>query len=162
MKSIIKFSYVCLMAIFLFTFTACKEDSDTTKPVINLIEPENGDILQIGDAEGVHFDVEFSDNEMLASYKVDIHPNFDNHSHATTKSEDTTVDFRFEKTWTTISGKKNDYVHHHEIKIPENATPGHYHLMLYCTDAAGNESYVARDVELSHEAGEDHDHDHDD
>ena len=32
--------------------------------------------------------------------------------------------------------------------------------MVYCTDAAGNESYVARNIVLSHD-GEDDDHDHD-
>ncbi|MDR2027577.1 MAG: DUF4625 domain-containing protein, partial [Prevotellaceae bacterium] len=144
MKTVINFSVICLTAICFLAFNACKEDSDTVKPVINLIEPEDGDSLHIGD--DVHFKVEFSDNEALASYKVDIHPNFDNHSHAVTKhddDDDETVDFVYEKSWSTISGQKNASVHHHEIVIPENATPGHYHLMVYCTDAAGNESYVA-------------------
>jgi hypothetical protein len=155
MKKIFKFSTICLTAIFFLAFNSCKEDSDTTKPVINLIEPEDDDILHIGG--DVHFEVEFSDNEMLASYKVDIHPNFDDHSHAVTKGDAEPVDFVYEKTWS-IAGKKNTTEHHHEIVIPENATPGHYHLMVYCTDAAGNESYVAVDVELSHEEGEEHEH----
>jgi hypothetical protein len=162
MKTSIKFFTLCLTAIFFLAFTACKEDNDTTKPLINLIEPEDGAILHIGDENGVHFEAEFSDNEALSSYKVDIHPNFNNHSHAITKSDAETVDFVFEKSWTTIAGKKSAPVHHHEIKIPENATPGDYHLMVYCTDAAGNESYIAVNVELSHEEGEDHDHDHED
>jgi hypothetical protein len=153
MKKRINFFTICTMVIFSTSFTGCKEDSDTTKPVINLIEPEDGDILQIGDEEGVHFDVELSDNEMLASYKVDIHSNFDGHSH--TKSTDETVDFELNKSWD-VSGKKNADIHHHEIKIPENATPGDYHLMVYCTDAAGNESHIAVNVVLSHEAGEHH------
>jgi hypothetical protein len=161
MKTINKlFSIICLTAIFFLALASCKEDSDTSKPVINLIEPENGDILQIGNANGVHFDAEFSDNEELASYKVNIHPNFDGHAHARlTKSDAETVDFEFTKSWD-ISGK-NTGIHHHEIKIPENATPGHYHLMVYCTDAAGNESHIAVEVELSHEEGEHH-HDDDD
>jgi hypothetical protein len=162
MKTIIRFSIICLTAMCVLTVNSCKdENGDTTKPVINLIEPEDDDLLQIGDEYGVHFEAEFEDNEMLASYKVDIHPNFDNHSHAVTKGEAETVDFNFEQSWD-ISGKKNTSVHHHEIIIPENATPGHYHLMVYCTDAAGNESYIARDVELSHEAGEEHEHEDED
>jgi hypothetical protein len=161
MNTIIKFSIVCLMAIFSLTFIACKKDDgdttkpDTTKPEIKLIEPAEGDALQIGDEHGVHFEAEFSDNEMLASYKVDIHPNFDNHGHATTKDITGTVDFEFNQSWD-ISGKKNADIHHHEIKIPENATPGAYHMMVYCADAAGNESHIAVNIELSHEAGEDH------
>ncbi|MDR1592940.1 MAG: DUF4625 domain-containing protein [Prevotellaceae bacterium] len=155
----IKFSTICLTAIFFLAFTSCKEDSDTTKPVIELVEPEEDDVLLIGSENGVHFDAEFSDNEMLASYKVEIHQNFDNHTHAVTRGDAETVDFVFEKTWT-ITGK-NASVHHHEIIIPENATPGHYHLMVYCTDAAGNESHIAVDIELSHE-GEEHDHEDED
>jgi hypothetical protein len=143
---------ICLTAIFFFTVTSCKEDSDTEKPVIKLIEPAEDDLLQIGGEHGVHFEAEFSDNEMLASYKVNIHPNFDDHGHTATKDAAETVDFEFEKSWP-ISGKNAD-IHHHLIEIPENATPGHYHLMVYCTDAAGNESHIAVDIELSHEAGE--------
>jgi hypothetical protein len=159
MKSKILF-FIGLTAIFSFLSNGCKEDSDTTKPVIHLIEPAEGDVLQIGDEDGVHFEVEFSDNEMLASYKVNFHPNFDGHTHALLPRAGEsveTVDFEFEKSWN-ISGK-NAKIHHHEIKIPENATPGDYHLMVYCTDAAGNEAYIAVNVELSHEGGE---HDHED
>ncbi|MDR1339972.1 MAG: DUF4625 domain-containing protein [Prevotellaceae bacterium] len=156
MKKIIKFSIICLTAIFFLASNSCKEDSDTTKPVINLTEPEDGDILQIGDVNGVHLDMELSDNEALASYKIEIHPNFDNHSHAQARDVSETVDFTFNKEWNDIRGKKNADIHHHEIKIPENATPGHYHLMVYCTDVAGNESHVAVSVELSHEEGEPH------
>jgi hypothetical protein len=151
--------YPVFLAICAIAWNGCKEDSDTVRPVINLIEPAEGDTLQIGGEHGVHFEVEFSDNEALASYKVNIHPNFDGHTHAMRSSAET-VDFEFEKSWT-ISGR-NAAVHHHEIKIPEEATPGDYHLMVYCTDVAGNESYIAVNVVLSHEAGEDHDHDDED
>ncbi|MDR0386041.1 MAG: DUF4625 domain-containing protein [Prevotellaceae bacterium] len=161
-----KFFTVCLAATFLFTLYACENENntakgDTTKPVIDLIEPAESDILQIGDENGVHFEAEFSDDEMLASYKVDIHPNFDNHGHASIKSTAETVDFQYEKAWNDISGRRNASIHHHEIKIPENATPGRYHLMVYCIDAAGNEEHIAVNIELSHNAGEDHDHEHD-
>jgi hypothetical protein len=147
--------FTCLLALSIITFAGCKEDGDAEKPVIYLEEPAEGDELQIGGANGVHFEAEFSDNENLASYKVDIHPNFDGHTHTRSTSE--TVDFELNQSWL-ISGK-NASIHHHEIKIPENATPGDYHLMVYCTDAAGNESHIAVNVVLSHEAGEEHEHD---
>jgi hypothetical protein len=139
--------FICLTAFSAVVLNSCKEDSDTTKPVINLVEPANDDVLQIGGEHGVHFEVEFSDNEALASYKVNIHPNFDGHTH--TRASGATVDFEYDKSWS-LTGK-NASVHHHEIKIPENASPGDYHLIVYCTDAAGNESHVAVNVELSHE-----------
>ena len=155
MKTSIQFSTICLMAIFSLFFTSCSSDNegDTVKPVINLIEPTEGATLKIGNAHGVHFDMELSDDVMLKSYKVNIHSNFDGHSHTRTSEE--TVDFSFNRSWD-VSGK-NTKIHHHEIVIPENATPRNDHLMVYCTDEAGNESYLARNIVLSHD-GEEYEH----
>jgi hypothetical protein len=163
MKTVFKFYFVCLTAIFPVTFSSCDKDdnNDTTKPVINLVEPEEGATLKIGDDNGVHFDLELSDDVMLKSYKVDIHPNFDGHAHSPSlkATTETTVDFMFNKSWD-VPDQKNADIHHHEIKIPANATPGDYHLMVYCTDAAGNEAYIARNIILSTEGGEEHEHEH--
>jgi hypothetical protein len=151
---------LCLLALSATLFTACdKEDSDVTKPVIKLKEPEKGDSLLIGDPHGVHLEMDLSDNVMLKSYKIDVHNNFDGHSH--TKSGDGTKPFSFAKEYD-LSGKREAHIHHHDIKIPKDATPGKYHLMIYCTDAAGNESHVACDVVLSTTAKphDHHGHDH--
>jgi uncharacterized membrane protein len=150
-----------MAAVLAISISSCdrEEAADTVKPVINLIEPEEGDVLQIGSS--VHFEMELSDNEKLHSYKVDIHNNFDGHTHTKAEAEDDTFPFAFTRSWTEdVEGKKNADIHHHEIEIPENATPGAYHLEVYCTDAAGNEAHVAINIELSHE-GEEHHHDED-
>lgn len=144
------------------SFSACDEDeADTTKPVITLDEPEDGDSLRIG--ESVHFECDFSDDEALGSYLIEIHNNFDGHGHkissSQTRGEDTEA-FYFKKSYD-ISNLRNTHVHHHDIVIPENATPGAYHLIVYCTDAAGNQAMVARDIILSHDAESHHHHDHD-
>lgn len=145
-------------------FVACDKDDagDTTKPVINLISPAEGEAIA-ADGEGMHFEMELSDNVALASYKVEIHNNFDGHDHSTSDSKaddetsDETVDFTYNNTWDDIAGQLNATIHHHEIVIPTNATHGDYHFMVYCVDAAGNESYVVANVVI----GEDSDHDHD-
>ncbi|MFR9620382.1 MAG: DUF4625 domain-containing protein [Rikenellaceae bacterium] len=151
-------------------FVACDEAGDTEKPVIDLVSPAEGEAVA-ADGTGMHFEMNIEDNEGLGSYKVEIHSNFDDHAHASsallntieTKSDDEstteeTVDFTFNQSWSEdISGKLNTYVHHHEIVIPTNATHGDYHFIVYCTDAAGNESYVVRNITI----GEDSDHDHD-
>lgn len=160
MRTIIKILFLSIISIITsISFTSCSNDNDgdTTPPVINLTAPTEGAVLNIG--SDIHFDMELSDNEMLSSYKVEIHNNFDGHNHTKSlKAEDGTTAFAFQKTWS-VTGQKIAKIHHHEIIIPENATPGNYHLMVYCTDAAGNESYVARNIVLSHD-GEDGDHDH--
>lgn len=154
--------FFVLSAIMSVSFSACDEDeADTTKPVITLDEPEDGDSLRIG--ESIHFECDFSDDEALGSYLIEIHNNFDGHGHkissSQTRGEDTEA-FYFKKSYD-ISNLRNTHVHHHDIVIPENATPGAYHLIVYCTDAAGNQAMVARDIILSHDAESHHHHDHD-
>ena len=129
---------ISLLATVTFMFSSCDNDdsSDTIKPLIELHEPEEGQALEIGNEHGVHFEMDLSDDVMLKSYKIEIHSNFDHHS-----------------------GQKTAHIHHHDIVIPANATAGDYHLMVYCTDAAGNESYIARNIKLSNEV-EDEDHHH--
>ncbi len=130
----------------------CKE-GDVTKPVIDLDEPEEGQLIAIGDEHGMHFEMEVEDNEALGDYKIDIHSNFDGHQHG---KDTSTVDFTYSRSYN-LNGQRNAHVHHHDVVIPANATPGNYHLMVYCTDAAGNESYVARNIVLSHDAPADED-----
>lgn len=162
MKTKFYLPIICLLAMASFVLTSCDkdEDSDTTKPLIQLHEPEEGQALQIGNVHGIHFDMDLTDDVMLKSYKIDIHSNFDNHPHS--RSNDAgnaeTVVFTFNRSYD-VSGQKTAHVHHHDIVIPANATPGAYHLMVYCTDAAGNESYIARNIVLSNDV-EDEDHHH--
>jgi len=132
--------------VSVFNFISCDDSGDTTAPVINLIAPAEGANLKIG--SDIHFDMEISDNEMLKSYSVEIHNNFNNHGHDL-KSGETTKPFQFNKSWD-VSGHKNKHEHHHHIEITEDATPGDYHLMVFCTDAAGNEAHIARNIILSH------------
>lgn len=150
-------SLICLLTVSSQLFIACDKDDkgDTTKPVITLHEPEEGQVLKIGG--DVHFEMDLADDVMLKSYKIDIHNNFDNHTHANTKSGDE-VPFVFRKEYD-VSGQRTAHIHHHDIVIPENAHEGKYHLMVYCLDAAGNESRVTRNIVLSHE-GEEHEHHH--
>ncbi len=160
MKTKFYFSAACLLAASSLLFMSCEKDdkTDVTKPVIKLNAPKEGEALKIGDEHGVHFDMDLSDDVMLKSYQIDVHNNFDNHSH--TKSDDGTEAFAFKRSYD-VSGKKETHIHHHDIKIPANATPGKYHLMVHCLDAAGNESFIERNVVLSKDAkGHEHHHHH--
>lgn len=171
MKTKFYLPIICLLALSTSVFISCDkdEDSDTTKPMILLNEPEEGQAIQIGNVKGMHFDMDLSDDVMLKSYKIEIHNNFDNHPHSrgnaaaedgsnAAANAEETVDFIFNRSYD-VSGQKNAHIHHHDIKIPANASPGAYHLMVYCTDAAGNESHIARNIVLSNDV-EDEDHHH--
>lgn len=139
--------FLLVTFVFFFAATSCeKEDVDTVKPEIILIEPAEDDTLFIG--HEVHIDMELSDNVKLKSYKIDIHSNFDGHGH--TKSASANVPWSFSKSWD-ISGLRNTSIHHHEIAVPAtiNGAPiatGHYHFTVYVTDESGNENKVITDV----------------
>jgi hypothetical protein len=134
---------------FSVIFVSCeKKDGDTIAPQITIDEPIDDEVLILG--ADVHFEADFLDDVELKSYKIDIHDNFNGHSH---KSLQTKVPWTYQKSWTFDTGLKNAHIHHHEILVPEmvdgdSIQPGHYHFMVYCTDAAGNESWTARDVEI--------------
>ena len=105
---------ISLLATVTFMFSSCDNDdsSDTTKPLIELHEPEEGQALEIGNEHGVHFEMDLSDDVMLKSYKIEIHSNFDHHSHGKSRAAATgeaTVDFSFNRSYD-ISGKKTAHI----------------------------------------------------
>ncbi len=80
------------MGIFVLLFlAACDKDHeiDREKPVIDLsiqgAFPLNCDTLYFG--ELLEMKVLFSDNAELGAYSIDIHHNFDHHSHSTEVTE---------------------------------------------------------------------------
>ncbi|MDR3137946.1 MAG: DUF4625 domain-containing protein [Tannerellaceae bacterium] len=139
-------------------FNAC-EQGDTQKPIIDLVEPEEGDLLAIGHEHGVHLEMKLSDNDALNSYRVQIHNAFDGHPHQETRSDDPEP-FFYDSVFTDIQGKRNTHIHHHAIVIPEGVAEGNYHLEVRCLDVSGNEAYAFRNVRLGHEEDDDH-HDED-
>lgn len=145
MKKVTLFLIAVVITAFIWSCSK-DEDKDTTKPVIELEEPADGDTLFIG--YETHLEMELTDDVQLKSYKIDIHSNFDGHNH--TKSIAADGAWIYTKSWD-VSGSKNAHVHHHEIEVPATVdgvpiAKGKYHFMVYCTDAAGNESYIARSV----------------
>ena len=73
MKTKLYLPIISLLAMSVFAFISCDDsDSDTTKPVIELSEPEEGQELKIGDEHGVHFEMDLSDDVMLKSYMIEI------------------------------------------------------------------------------------------
>lgn len=159
-----------VLASSILTFTSCeKTPLDNAKPVINLIAPAEGEVIRPG--SGIHFDAVLTDDVGLKSYKINIHDALDGHGHnAATRATDDGV--AFEKTWKEddfiklgeepVLGKKQANLHHQHMVIPgeiggKPIEEGHYHFIIYCTDEAGNESFLAREIEISYSA-EEHSH----
>ena len=75
----------------------------------------------------------------------------------------------FERTWMEsefislgeepITGKQQVILNHRLMMIPDSiegrpVKEGHYHLTVYCTDSSGQESFIAREIEIAYNAGE--------
>lgn len=158
-NQVVKIAMFCLVSAATLN-TACSDDSDTTKPVITVNQPTEGAVIMIGDANGITLDVNFEDNEELASYSVDIHNNFGeghDHGHSRARAEEVEKAFSFKKSWS-LSGKTS-HVNHTEIKVPAGVSAGKYHLIVFCTDKNGNDTFVARNIILS-DGSDEYDHDH--
>ncbi len=200
---------IVLLFAAVAAFTSCaKEELDNEKPVIVLTSPAEEEVVRPGSA--IRFEVTLSDNEALASYKVEVHSAFDGHGHstsaatgtgsspigtgdatlgsggATTEADAATMGTGdattgagyattratetaqpFERTWmerdfialgeVAIAGKRSVTLQHSHILIPDSiggrsVQEGHYHFILYCTDAAGQESSFTREILIRYDA----------
>lgn len=166
------FLALCLCAIYI-GFTACENKSkDVTPPVIDDASflPADCDIYYLGDTIKVYFVC--SDNTELGNYNIEIHNNFDHHTHSTSASdcgnegehhdeEYTEHDHEhtpaegawvYNQDFPIARGLKGDTVDVN-IPVPVEATDGDYHFMLRLTDRAGWQTIKAVAIHL-HEQGE--------
>jgi hypothetical protein len=145
-----KHRIIVLLGLLIFMgLASCSTDEvDTERPVIQLNEPADHAHFHPGDE--IHFDAEFSDNVALKQFKIDIHWGA-GHDHKSGQDDDHGHEWSFEHIGE-LQGR-NQHIHMH-IDIPEDAKPGEYHFLVYCTDEAGNESFVAIEIEI-----EDDEHD---
>lgn len=149
---------------FLF-FNACNKDNeiDTEKPIIDLsirdAFPLNCDTLYFG--ESFKFKVLFTDNVELGSYSLDIHHNFDHHSHSTEVS-DCQLDlkknplnpFVLIQDFEIPNGLKN-YETSQIISIPSGNgnslyDEGDYHFFIRLTDKEGWSDQKGLSIKMVH------------
>lgn len=143
---------ITLLMFLLFAFNSCdkKEDIDNQKPVIDLYIqdafPNNYDTLYFG--ETFYMKTLFTDNIQLGSYSIDIHNNFDHHSHSTEVTEPNldpvkspVNPFLFIQDYSIPEGLRR-YETNLPITIPlaNSAGPfdeGDYHFFISLTDKEG-------------------------
>ncbi|WEK18531.1 MAG: DUF4625 domain-containing protein [Candidatus Pedobacter colombiensis] len=144
---LIQTSYVFVAVLLLFN--GCKKENavtiDTEYPTINL-NTSNGFPQQCSSVkrgEKFIFCASLNDNVELGSVSVDIHHNFDHHSHSTEVNDcqsdpiKTPVKpFLLIKSFTIPAGLKS-YVIAEEITVPTDIDPGDYHFLIRLTDKAG-------------------------
>jgi hypothetical protein len=137
--------------IFLLGLAGCnQEDIDDQKPVIDLSVdgafPKSCDTLYLG--EPFTWRARFTDNVELGSCSLDIHHNFDHHSHSTEVEtcdldpiKDPVNPFHTIMDFEIPAGSK-DYTVNREISLPltdgnSEFDAGDYHFFISLTDREG-------------------------
>jgi hypothetical protein len=148
-----------LVLIAALLLTGCGEDE---QPAIDLEYPEivvtdNSFPRQCSVVERgskIQFRALFTDNVELGGYSLDIHHNFDHHTHSTEVNDcesdpvKAAVDpLLFIQTYTIPTGVR-EYEAEAEIDIPSDIDPGDYHLMIRVTDQEGWQSIQGLSIKI--------------
>ncbi|UYW01219.1 DUF4625 domain-containing protein [Flavobacterium agricola] len=146
------------LALTTFLFASCSSDdaTDTEKPTIVLLSPADHAEFEMGST--IQVEALLTDNDALASYKIEIHSAEDGHSHSHARA--TTNYFQYEET-VVLSTNPKVYELQHAVTIPllqndEPLTDGHYHLGIFVLDKSGNQAQVFTEIYI----GADDEHHH--
>ena len=145
---------ILIFNILVFALFSCENngDRDMQKPVIEIIFPQSCVELQRG--EIFTFRAQFSDNAELGSYNIEIHHNFDHHSHSTDNvecelDEKKTPVKAWADNWNyTIPKGQKTFEANNEIPIPADIDAGDYHFMVRLTDKSGWQQLAAVSVKI--------------
>jgi hypothetical protein len=140
----------CRLALIAVTlgFYACQgneDEIDTQAPIINMAFdeafPQQCEVLQRGETYTI--ETLFTDNFELGSYSLDIHHNFDHHTHSTDVTECERQPIKEAvNPWLIIegheipSGQKSHRISL-PLSVPTDVDTGDYHLMIKLTDKEG-------------------------
>ena len=135
--------------LLLCTLSACNDSDDDAKDMTYpQISSEGLDVTpvdcqQFSRGEILPVCFQLSDDIELGSYNIEIHNNFDHHTHSTSSS-DCPMDPQKqpEHPWVynqdfSIPNGLQTFNAKHEIAIPTDIDPGDYHFMIRLTDHAG-------------------------
>lgn len=148
-----------IVSLFLF-LTACSNndsiDKDEQKPTIT-INYDDGfpqACTQLKRGETYTFKALVTDNKALASYSLDIHHNFDQHTH---DDQGATCSMDFKKTAVnpfifmenySIEHGVTSYEIHITITIPNDIDTGDYHCAYSVTDETGWQSRTSVGIKI--------------
>ncbi len=154
MRTIILIGTAAIMALALFNLSGCNDDPvDQSAPVIEVSDPVMNEIFAAGSS--IPFKARFEDNMELGTYNIEIHDDFDGHSHgriAARQTDPSLQKWYYDESFEIPEGKSVfDVDLENEIAIPENTLAGPYHFIVQAIDKAGNATAFDDDssVELS-------------
>lgn len=133
-----------------------KREADTEYPVIDISAsntfPKQCSTITRG--ETFEYRVRFSDNRELGATSIDVHHNFDHHSHSTVfescdmePQKQAVKPFLLIRTYDIPAGVKT-YELNQEITVPADVDPGDYHFSIRVTDAAGWQTIKGLSIQI--------------
>ncbi|KAB1068205.1 DUF4625 domain-containing protein [Tamlana haliotis] len=157
MKQLSKFSAALILLLFLASCSSDDgADKDEEKPTITINYddgfPQACEALKRG--ETYNFRALVTDNQALASYSLNIHNNFDHHTH-----DDQEGDCSLEPVKEpvnpllvvdnyAIDGAPDSYEINIAITIPNDVDTGDYHCAYSVTDETGWQSRTSVDIKI--------------
>lgn len=121
---------ILLLTGFAGVLFACKK-TDKDKPTQFVSSPADSATFTSG--QTIQFVADFTDNQDLSQYKIDIHDDFDGHGH----------EKYIAKIWTQIIIKNiagSSVSENYAIQIPDSTAAGWYHFGITVVDQSGNQS----------------------
>lgn len=139
------FAVLLTAVVMLAGCSKSSDATDTTYPEIDLAVtgafPLQCSVLERG--KTATFKARFTDNRALGAYSLDIHHNFDHHTHSTevntcgeSAAKAPVAPLVFIKDYTIPAGT-SDYTATTQISIPANIDTGDYHFLIRLTDKEG-------------------------
>ena len=143
-----KINLMVLASLLLTVISSCKKDKaepiDTSYPEINVGNdafPKQCSVLKRG--ETFNFKALLTDNAELGSVSIDIHHNFDHHSHSTEVDDcgmepvkQAVKPFVLIRSFPIAAGLRT-FQTSAGISIPADIDPGDYHFLIRLTDKEG-------------------------
>jgi hypothetical protein len=146
-KSLISLSICLIMSNF-----SCKNKNDEPKPnhdnpkieevsVFPVPQPDNicgsidEKVIHLQSNQKLKLKLKVSATKGLSQYKIDIHHNFDCHTHRLEAVHG--VEWKLIKV---VNVTGTEYVIEEELTVPNNVKAGNYHFMLQAIDIEGNEA----------------------
>lgn len=111
--------------------------NDTMPPQVTITSPQEN--VRLATGSPLNISVSYTDNDILRQYKLDIHSNFDGHSHGKPAG--------LSLGWDTIIvgnlGGSTQSIQQNLV-VPTNVRTGEYHLTAFALDVSGNEGRFTR------------------
>lgn len=148
--------YILSIFVILILFSACTSEVDDVYPEIDLsIEnafPQNCDTIYLG--QDIQFRTLFRDNVALGAYSIEIHNNFDHHTHSTEAEQ---CDFHEDKPavnpWLfleqySIPEDSQEFEAIETITVPNDIDTGDYHFQIRLTDKEGWQTLTGLSIKI--------------